>query len=139
MKVQTADTNFPVSKLFATAFVHVKPGAMREMHWHTTDEWVYILHGQGRATAFQGGSSARTFDFQAGDTAVFPVGFGHYMKNTSPNDTLVYIEMWKTTSFVDFSATQWLALMPPQVVADLLNITIAEVQTLQKTKQYIVA
>lgn len=27
-------------------------------------EWLYILHGHGRATAFSGSSTARTFDFQ---------------------------------------------------------------------------
>lgn len=32
---------FPIAKGFSTALVTVEPGAMREMHWHTTsDEWV---------------------------------------------------------------------------------------------------
>lgn len=35
-------------------------------------EWGYIVKGKGRATAFAGGATARTFDLQAGDTWVFP-------------------------------------------------------------------
>jgi oxalate decarboxylase/phosphoglucose isomerase-like protein (cupin superfamily) len=42
-------------------------------------EWIYILSGKGRATAFPGGQAARTFDFEAGDTGVFPSSYGHYM------------------------------------------------------------
>jgi oxalate decarboxylase len=88
-------------------------------------EWLYILSGYGRATAFSGGSTARTFDFQTGDTGVFPISYGHYVgytlrkmkkkkltvslqiKNLSPTEPLIYLEVFKAPKFVDFSATQW--------------------------------
>lgn len=74
----------------------IEPNGLRELHWHTVDgllcftslahcvdkdalEWLYIIHGKGRATAFAGGSTARTFDFQVGDTGVFPISYGHYV------------------------------------------------------------
>lgn len=35
--VKIIDTTiFPIAKMFASALVTVKPGAMREMHWHMT-------------------------------------------------------------------------------------------------------
>ena len=40
------------------------------------EEWLYFHQGQARATVFLGGSIARTFDFTAGDTAVFPDNSG---------------------------------------------------------------
>jgi oxalate decarboxylase len=51
--VRIADsTNFLVSKTVAASMVAIKPGGMREMHWHpNADEWLYILKGAGRATA----------------------------------------------------------------------------------------
>lgn len=39
-------------------------------------EWLYFQKGHARATVFIGSASARTFDFQAGDTAVFPDNAG---------------------------------------------------------------
>ncbi|KAF9456907.1 RmlC-like cupin domain-containing protein [Collybia nuda] len=138
VKIQDS-TNFKVSKEVASALVFIEPNGLRELHWHTKDEWLYILHGHGRATAFSGSSTARTFDFQVGDTGVFPVSYGHYMKNLSPTEPLILLEVFKSDKFVDFSATQWLALTPPQVVADLLNISVAAVQTFKKDKQLIVA
>ena len=60
-------TTFPIAADFAVGLFTIKPGAMRELHWHTTsDEWDYIISGQGRLTAYVAPSSSRTFDFQAG-------------------------------------------------------------------------
>ncbi|OSD00702.1 Bicupin oxalate decarboxylase/oxidase [Trametes coccinea BRFM310] len=139
VKIQDSATNFPVSTLLASALVYVEPNGLRELHWHVNDEWLYIISGHARATAFPGGSSARTFDFQPGDTAVFPVSYGHYIKNLSPTEPLIYLELFKAPKFVDFSATQWLALMPRQVVADLLKVPIPVIETFAKEKQIIVS
>lgn len=40
------------------------------------EEWLYFHQGNARATIFTGDSKARTFDFTAGDTAVFPDNSG---------------------------------------------------------------
>lgn len=82
---------FPVASNFAAALFTVKPGAMRELHWHTTsDEWNYIISGQGRLTVYVAPEASRTFDFQAGDVGYVPVPDAHYLENTGDED-LVYI------------------------------------------------
>jgi oxalate decarboxylase len=55
--VQTADSkNFLVSKTIAASRVTVKPGGLREMHWHpNADEWGYFLKGTARVTVFNTG------------------------------------------------------------------------------------
>lgn len=63
---------FASSPTLASALVHVDVGALRELHWHSTSEWGYVIKGKGRATAFAGGSTARTFELQAGDSWTFP-------------------------------------------------------------------
>ena len=46
-------TNFPFSKTIAAAQVTIKPGAMRELHWHSSsDEWNIFLQGSARITVF---------------------------------------------------------------------------------------
>lgn len=71
-------TNFPASKTLATTFVTLKPGGLRELHWHpNAEEWLYFHQGTARATVFIGNGNARTFDFQAGDTAAFPDNSGY--------------------------------------------------------------
>jgi len=60
--------NFNVSTTTAAALVTVKPGGVRELHWHpNADEWQYYLKGEARMTVFDTGPAAATADFRAGD------------------------------------------------------------------------
>ncbi|CAJ0545003.1 Ff.00g084990.m01.CDS01 [Fusarium sp. VM40] len=133
-------TNFPASKTLAATFVVLKPGGLRELHWHpNAEEWLYFHKGQAKATVFIGNAAARTFDFSAGDTAAFPDNSGHYIENTSKDEDLVWIEVYKSDRVADISLTQWLALTPPEIVAQTLNVSISFVETLKKEKQVLIA
>ncbi|KAF7541537.1 hypothetical protein G7Z17_g11943 [Cylindrodendrum hubeiense] len=133
-------TNFPVSKTLAATFVTLKPGGLRELHWHpNAEEWLYFHKGTGRATVFIGNAAARTFDFSPGDTAAFPDNSGHYIENTSETEDLVWIEVYKSDRVADISLTQWLALTPADIVAATLNVSISFVESLQKEKQVLIA
>ncbi|KAF4470313.1 oxalate decarboxylase [Fusarium albosuccineum] len=132
-------TNFPASKTLAATFVTLKPGGLRELHWHpNAEEWLYFHQGQAKATVFIGNAAARTFDFSAGDTAAFPDNSGHYIENTSEDEDLIWIEVYKSERVADISLTQWLALTPPDVVAQTLNVSISFVESLKKEKQVLI-
>ncbi|KAF5673853.1 oxalate decarboxylase [Fusarium heterosporum] len=132
-------TNFPVSKTLAATFVTLKPGGLRELHWHpNAEEWLYFHQGTARATVFIGNAAARTFDFSAGDTAAFPDNSGHYIENTSEDEDLIWIEVYKSDRVADISLTQWLALTPPEVVAQTLNVSVSFVESLKKEKQVLI-
>lgn len=126
--------NFPISTTVAAALVEIKPGAMREMHWHpNADEWQYYLTGQGRMTVFGGNGTARTFDYRAGDVGYVPVAMGHYIENTG-NDTLWFLEIFRSDRFEDISLNQWMALTPTQLVQSNLNASPELLHSLRKIK-----
>ncbi|PSS05482.1 hypothetical protein PHLCEN_2v3764 [Hermanssonia centrifuga] len=82
-------TTFKISTTIAAAEVTVEPGAMRELHWHPTqDEWSFYIEGTGRMSLFAASGNARTFDFQGGDV-------GHFVENTG-NTTLRFLEIFKS-------------------------------------------
>jgi oxalate decarboxylase len=127
-------SNFPISKTIAAALVEVEPGAMRELHWHpNNDEWQYYLTGQGRMTVFAGNGVARTFDYRAGDVGYVPFANGHYIQNTG-NQTLWFLEMFKSDRFVDISLNQWMALTPRDLVRDNLHVGPELLDALRKEK-----
>ena len=64
---------------------------------------------------------------------------GHYVENTSETEKLVWIEIYKADRIADISLTQWLALTPPEIVANTLNISLEFVQSLKTEKQLIIA
>ncbi|KAH7092309.1 RmlC-like cupin domain-containing protein [Paraphoma chrysanthemicola] len=132
-------TNFPIAKTIASTYVVIEPKGVRELHWHpTSEEWLYFHEGEARATVFTGNSNSRTFNFKPGDTAVFPDNSGHYIENTSETQNLTFIEIYKSERVADVSLTQWLALTPADIVADVLKIPVDVVQGLKKEKQVIV-
>jgi oxalate decarboxylase len=131
-------TNFPAASTIAAALVNVEPGAMREIHWHLTDEWQYYISGQGRMTVFASGGKARTFNYQAGDVGYIPHAMAHYVENLG-DEPLLYLEMFRTPRFMDVSLNQWMALTPPELVRAHLNVDGRTVAALRKDKPIIMA
>lgn len=138
-QVRIADSsNFPAATTIAAALVEIDPGGMREMHWHpNTDEWQYYISGQGCMTVFASSGKARTFDYQAGDVGYVPFAMGHYINNTG-DETLRYLEMFRSAYFADMSLNQWMALTPPELVKAHLNLNQQTIDALSKDKPIIV-
>ncbi|KAI0784498.1 RmlC-like cupin domain-containing protein [Abortiporus biennis] len=137
--VKVVDSSiFQISEAIAAAEVTVEPGAMRELHWHPTqDEWSYYLEGTGRVTLFAASGQARTFNYQAGDVGYVPASFGHYVENTG-NTTLKFLEIFNSDRFQDISLNQWLALTPPDLVKAHLNLDDSTIAKLQKSKPTVI-
>jgi oxalate decarboxylase/phosphoglucose isomerase-like protein (cupin superfamily) len=129
----------PVATTLAGVNMRLTPGGIRELHWHpNADEWQYYLSGQGRMTVFASSGKARTFDYQAGDVGYVPFAMGHYIENTG-DETLRFLEMFRSAYFADVSLNQWMALTPPELVAAHLNLDPQTVAALRKDKPVIVS
>ncbi|MFG1463168.1 cupin domain-containing protein [Xanthobacter sp. DSM 24535] len=132
-KVQLADSRaFKVSTTIAAAIETIKPGALRQMHWHpNADEWQYWMAGQGRMTVFNAGPRAQTVDFKAGDIGYVPKSQGHYILNTGTEDLQV-LAVFKAPEYQEVDLSDWLARTPPELVAQHLNIDPAVVAKFPK-------
>jgi oxalate decarboxylase len=122
-EVRVVDSrNFPTSKHIAAALVIVKPGAMRELHWHPNNsEWQFYISGKGRMTVFFPVDNARTMDFNANDVGYVPAVAGHYIENTGDTD-LVFLETFASDLFSDVSLNNWLRRLPSKIVTDHLGL-----------------
>jgi oxalate decarboxylase len=119
--------NFPVSTTIAAAHITLRPGGLRELHWHqNADEWQYYIQGKGRMTVFFNGSKARTADFNAGDVGYVPRTLGHYVENTGDTD-LIFLEMFKADRFADLSLSEWVMHLPAELLKDHIGISKGDV------------
>lgn len=59
--IRMADSSiFKASTTIASAIETIKPGGVRELHWHpNADEWQYWIKGEGRMTVFDAGPAPR--------------------------------------------------------------------------------
>lgn len=129
---------FTAATTICAAEVTVEVGGMRELHWHPTEpEWTFFISGEARITVFASSSNAQTSDFQAGDIAYIPPSFGHYIENTG-NSTLKFLEVFKSGVFQDISLSQWLALIPHELVKAHLRVDDATIAKFSRTKQEVV-
>jgi oxalate decarboxylase len=123
--------NFKVSTT-AMAMVTVHPGGMRELHWHpNADEWQYFIAGRGRMTVVATGNKARTMDFQEGDVGYVQKTLLHYIENMGDTD-LVFLEMFKSDRYQEFSLSEWLAHTPSELVMAHLKIDKATFDAIPK-------
>ena len=123
---------FNASTTVAMAMVTVHPGGMRELHWHPNgDEWQYYIAGKGRMTVVATGNLGRTMDFQEGDVGYVENTLLHYIENTGDTD-LIFLEMFKSSYYQDFSFSEWLAHTPPELVMANVHIDKATLDAIPK-------
>ena len=139
-EVRVVDShNFPASRTIAAGLVTIKPGGMRELHWHpNASEWQFYIAGRARMTIFMPTGKARTMDFNANDVGFVPAVAGHYIENIGDTD-LVFLEMFKADEFQDFSMNNWIRRLPPQMVTSHLNINEATIRKIPMEKQEVLA
>src|SRR5271154_4785775 len=122
---------FPVTPISA-AIVTLKPGGLRELHWHpNADEWQYYVSGKGRMTVFAAGSTARTMDFEEGDVGYIPISNPHYVENTGDSD-LVFLEMFRTSEYQDSSLAEWMAHTPHLLMNQHLDVGMPVLDNIPK-------
>jgi oxalate decarboxylase len=129
--------NFPATDI-ASAIVTLKPGGLRELHWHpNADEWQYYVKGKGRMTVFAAGGLARTMDFEGGDVGYIDISMPHYIENTGDED-LVFVEVFPTPFYEDISLAEWLAHTPARLVDQHLGTGEEFLQKISKKETVVV-
>jgi oxalate decarboxylase len=130
--------NFPLSKHIAAGLVTLKPGGMRELHWHpNASEWQFYIAGKGRMTVFYPVDNARTMDFNANDVGYVPSNSPHYIENTGNTD-LVFLETLPSAEFMDVSLNQWLRRVPSEMLKAHLNIDKAAAMKIPAEKLVVI-
>ena len=67
----------PLATGIAGAHLFMNPGGAREMHWHNSAEWAYVLGGHSQATIVDPAGETEIVNFGPGDLWYFPKGHSH--------------------------------------------------------------
>jgi oxalate decarboxylase len=130
---------FPISTNMTGATMRIRPGGLREMHWHpNADEWQYYLAGRARMTVFGAKGRSRTFDFGPGDVGYVPLGYGHYIENIGEEDAEAVL-VFNNGTYQDISATGWLAGNPPELLGANFGVSPSVFAQFPKQSAFIAA
>lgn len=121
--------------------MRLAPGGMRELHWHVNAaEWAYVLSGHCRTTIIHPDGATYIDMFGPGDTWYFPKGYGHSIQGIGP-DECHFILIFDNGDFSEdhtFSVTDFIASVPPEIVAQNLGISLEKVDRLPKKEAHFV-
>ena len=76
-------------------------------------------------------------DFKANDVGFVPAVAGHYVENIGDTD-VVFLEMFKSSRFVDFSLNNWIGRMPPEMATAHLNLDSSVLKRIPTEKNPII-
>jgi oxalate decarboxylase len=108
---------FPISATITGALMRIKPGGMRELHWHpNADEWQYYIGGRARMSVFGSHGRVRLEEFNAGDVGYVPQGYGHYIENAGSEDLELLIVLNNGT-YESISLANWMGANPHLLLA----------------------
>ncbi|KAF9041088.1 oxalate decarboxylase [Hymenopellis radicata] len=120
----------PIATAMASVNMRLEPGAVRELHWHKTSEWAYVLKGTTQVTAVD--SEGRNFlgNVGPGDLWFFPPGVPHSLQATGDDpDGSEFILVFDDGDFSEdstFLLTDWLAHVPAEVIQKNFQATNPE-------------
>jgi oxalate decarboxylase len=131
----------PVATGLAGVSMRLKPGGIRELHWHAiAAEWAFVLKGKVRATVIAPDSQSEMNDFDPGDVWYFPRGHGHMVQNIGAEEAhfILIFDDGAFSEFGTFSSSDWLGHTPPEVLAKTLGVPASSFAKFHKKELYIV-
>ena len=124
---------FPIQTTVSAVLMDLKPGGVRELHWHpNADEWQYVISGKTRVGIFGAHGRSLTDEFSVGQIAFINRGFGHYVENIGGTPAQILI-LFNSGTYQEISLSTWLAGNPPSMIVDNFGITKEQVEMLPKT------
>jgi oxalate decarboxylase len=131
-RLATVD-EWPVSKSMSGGVMIIKPGAMRNLHWNVNaNEWHYYLRGKGQVALFGSRGRGKVAEFEPGDVAYIPQGFGHAIKNVGDED-LEIVQTWDNGKFEEIDLDKWVKSSPRYLLGN--NFAGVPETTITRLKQ----
>lgn len=128
----------PISKSLASVNMRLKPGAIRELHWHKEAEWAYMIYGEARITSVDAEGRNFTEDVTEGDLWYFPSGLPHSIQALEPGaEFLLVFDDGSFSENSTFQVTDWLAHTPEEIVLQNFGMTKEQFNKLPEKEKYI--
>lgn len=108
----------PVATTLAGVNMRLKPGGIRELHWHKEAEWSFMLAGRARITAIDAAGRNFIDDVGVGDLWNFPAGIPHSIQGLEEGcEFLLVFDSGDFSENETFLITDWFAHTPREVLA----------------------
>jgi oxalate decarboxylase len=116
----------PVAVEMAGVDMRLKPGAIRELHWHKEAEWAYMIAGSARITLVDAEGRNFVDDLVAGDLWYFPAGLPHSIQALEHGcEFLLVFDDGSFSENETFLLCDWMAHTPRDILAQNFGVDAA--------------
>src|SRR5580700_8652558 len=115
---EVTQRELPSSRDIAGVNMRLTAGSYRELHWHTADEWAYVVYGKARVTVMSPDGKMFIGDVGEGDVWLFPAGHPHSIQGLDPDGTefLLVFNQGNFSESGTMLLSAWMAHTPPEVL-----------------------
>ncbi|KAJ3558353.1 hypothetical protein NM688_g982 [Phlebia brevispora] len=111
----------PIATEMAGVDMRLEAGAIRELHWHSTGEWGFVLKGGVQITVVNPDGQNYLATLNPSDVWYFPAGVPHSIQATDDfpqgSEFLLVFDSGTFSEDATFLLTDWLAHVPKEVLA----------------------
>jgi len=129
----------PIATDIAGAHLFMNPGGSREMHWHTSAEWAYILSGHCQVTVVDPDGQLEVANFAPGDLWYFPGGHGHAIQTLgdAPCHAILTFNDGLYGEHGTFGISDWMSRFDAATLAQALGTEQAQLARIPTGETYI--
>ncbi|KAJ7190749.1 putative oxalate decarboxylase/oxidase [Mycena pura] len=110
----------PIATSMASVNMRLEAGAIRELHWHKTSEWAYVLSGSTQVSSVDTNGKNFLATVGPGDLWFFPPGIPHSLQATNESaggsEFLLIFDDGAFSEDSTFLLTDWLSHVPYEVL-----------------------
>ena len=131
--------SLPLATGIAGAHLFINPGGSREMHWHNSAEWAYVLGGHAQATIVDPVGETEVVNFGPGDLWYFPKGHSHAIMTlgTEPFHAILTFDDGLYSENGTFGISDWMSRLDPKALERALGTPAGAISKIPAGETYI--
>ncbi len=129
----------PIATDIAGAHLFMNAGGAREMHWHNSAEWAYIVDGHCQVTVVDPDSLAEVVNLGPGDLWYFPKGHGHAIQTLGPAPchAILAFDDGLYSEHGTFGISDWMSRYDTSVLSQAFGVSAEAFAQIPKAETYI--
>jgi oxalate decarboxylase len=114
----------PLATDIAGAHLFINAGGAREMHWHNSAEWAYVVDGHCQVTVVDPEGQLEVVNLGPGDLWYFPKGHSHAIQTlgSSPCHAILAFDDGLYSEHGTFGISDWMSRYDAQTLSQALGV-----------------
>ncbi len=129
----------PLATGIAGAHLFVNAGGAREMHWHNSAEWAYVVDGHCQVTVVDPDGQLEIVNLAPGDLWYFPTGHSHAIQTLGPAPchAILAFDDGLYSEHGTFGISDWMSRYDAPTLSQALGVSTETFSSNPKAETYI--